>query len=197
MANSFSPSGSWERSLSVKRPDLLRFVSRRWRQRVGPWGAQDVCQVWQSLWADEWKGGLGWRAASVGVGSGDEPSINQLLSARLVRLFLHCCSFYSHSDVFAKGDRTCSPWTQAHCLSKVVRWKNFGGKKKLIAVFCSMNLLRCYGDMVLWCYGDMTLRQKKGIRSEKTPLHSALVDLVILPVSVVSLDLTKYYIDSM
>lgn len=36
MANSFGPSSSWERSLSVWQPELLRFVSHRWSQRVGP-----------------------------------------------------------------------------------------------------------------------------------------------------------------
>lgn len=111
----------------------------------GARGAQDVCQVWQSLWPDEWKGGLGWRAASVGVGSGDEPAINQLLSARWVQILLHCCSFHSHDDVFAKGDRASNSRTQGHCLSRGVWWKNFGGEKKKLQYFvvrvCSRAIL--------------------------------------------------------
>lgn len=50
-------------------------------------------------------------------------------SERSVQLRLRRGSFYSHSDVFTKGDCTCSSQTLRHCLSRAVWWKNSGGKK--------------------------------------------------------------------
>lgn len=80
----------------------------------------------RQCWRREW-----WRA-----GNKSGPS------ERSLQLPLGCCSFYSHSDVFTKGGRSCSSPTRGHCPSRGVWWKNLGGKKNLLLYFVVRVCLR-------------------------------------------------------